>query len=211
ILITTKRGASGKSGTLLTYSGWTSVGTMAREIDVMNASEFMQMLDISFANINKYQQGRDYLRNNGITELSVDRSDPLLFDANGNPLYDTNWQREATRNAISHSHQLSVQQQGSNSSAGAFFNYTDQQGIVLNNYAKRISGRLTYDSEPLNWLKFSTNMMVNHMWGNGIDDSGGGLTARRTMLEMLPILPVKFPDGSWSTSQFEGNRLNIAQ
>jgi TonB-linked SusC/RagA family outer membrane protein len=211
ILVTTKRGATGQQGTLISYSGWVNVGTIAKKVNVMNSSEFMQMMDRAFQNIGKYPQGESYLRNNGITELLVNKTDPLLFDSNGKPLYDTNWQEEATRNSWSHSHQLNIQQQASNSSFGAFFNYTDQQGILINNFAKRVSGRLAYDAKPLKWLGFSTNVMVNHMWGNGIDDSGGGLTARRTIWEMLPILPVKFPDGSWSTSQFTGNKLNIAQ
>ena len=32
---------------------------------------------------------------------------PNLFDANGKPLYDTDWQDEAYRTAISHNHQIS--------------------------------------------------------------------------------------------------------
>ena len=210
ILITTKRGTIGKSGIVVSYHGWASLGRLAKVIPVMNASEFMEMSDRAFENIGKYQQGRDYLANMGITELKVDRSDPLLFDAQGNPLYDTNWQREATRSAWSQSHQLNIQQQGESSSTGVFINYTDQQGILINNYAKRISGKMTYDTKPIRWLSIGTNMLVNHMWGNSMDDTSGGLTARRTIIEMLPILPVKFPDGSWSNSQFTGNKLNLA-
>ncbi len=211
ILITTKRGSTGTSGITVTYSGWVSLGRLSKEVSVMNASEFMQMEDRAFANIGKYQQGRDYLAGLGVTELKVDRTDPMIFDANGNPLYDTNWQREATRSAWSQSHQLNIQQQGNSSSVGAFINFTDQQGILINNEAKRINGKLTYDAQPVKWLDISTNILVNHMWGNGVDDTGGGLTARRTIWEMLPILPVKFPDGSWATSQFKGNKLNLAQ
>ena len=57
-------------------------------------------------------------------------NDSRYFDSNGNPMYDTNWQDEATRNAISHNHQLNIQQGGKNSSVGAFLNYTDQEGIM---------------------------------------------------------------------------------
>ena len=60
----------------------------------------------------------------------------VFFDSNGNPLYDTDWQDEATRTAISHNHQLNVQQGGEKSSMGAFLNYTDNQGIMLNTYSK---------------------------------------------------------------------------
>lgn len=211
ILVTTKRGSTGEEGTSLSYDNWVSMGTMTKEIEVMDAYEFLEMSDRAFANIGKYQQGRTYLQNNGITELLVDRSDPLIFDENGNPRYNTNWQREATRNAVSHSHQINIQHQGQKSSTGAFINYTDQQGILINNFAKRASARFTNDSHPFDWLGINANLLVNHTWANSIDDVGGGLTARRTIWEMLPILPVKFPDGSWSSSQFTGNRLNLAQ
>jgi len=211
ILVTTKRGNSGAEGTVVSYNNWVSMGLLSKEIEVMDAYEFMEMEDRAFANIGKYPQGQTYLSNNGITELLVDRSDPLLFDEDGNPRYNTNWQREATRNAFSHSHQINIQHQGQKSSTGAFINYTDQQGILLNNYAKRASARFTNDAKPLDWLDINSNVLINHTWANSIDDVGGGLTARRTIWEMLPILPVKFPDGSWSSSQFTGNKLNLAQ
>lgn len=209
ILVTTKRGNTNRQGVVVSYNGWMSVSTLARKMDVMNSEEFMKTQEIAFANIGKYPQGKDYLDNQGISRLYVDRSDPLIFDAQGNPLYDTDWQEEATRNAISHSHQLSVQQQTDKSSFGAFFNYTDNQGLFYNNYAKRLNTKFTFDTRPKEWLEINSNIMVNHMWGNGIDDTGGGQTARRTIWEMPPILPVKFPDGSYSNTQYEGSKLNF--
>ena len=208
VLVTTSRGDVGEERTTVTYNGWISLGQMAQKVPLMNAAEFMEMEEIGFANIGKYKAGQRYLANNGITELKPNRTDPLIFDANGKPLYDTDWQDEVTRNAWSHSHQLNVQHQGKKASVGAFVNYTDQQGIILNNYAKRVNGRLTFDSKPLRWLDITSNLMVNHTWGNTMDDTGGGQTARRTMWEMPPIIPVKFPDGSWGGTQFPGSKLN---
>jgi TonB-linked SusC/RagA family outer membrane protein len=209
ILVTTNRGNVGEGRTTVSYNGWISVGTMAKKVPLMNASEFMEMEEIAFANIGKYPAGQRYLNTNGLAELKPDRTDPKIFDANGNPLYDTDWQEEITRNAVSHSHQLNLQHQSRTASVGAFFNYTDQQGIVLNNYAKRVNARLTYDAKPARWLDIISNLMVNHTWGNTIDDSGSGQTARRTMWEMPSIIPVKFPDGSWGGTQFSGSKLNF--
>jgi TonB-linked SusC/RagA family outer membrane protein len=203
ILVTTKRGKGAGEGVTMSYDGWVSVGVLARKVDVMNSDEFMEMEEKGFANFSKYDASKKY------AGMEVDRSDPLLFDSNGNPLYNTDWQDEVTRTAVSHSHQLSIQQQGKTSSVGAFLNYTDQQGIMLNNYMKRVNVKMTYDADPKKWLSTSLNMMVNHTWANDLDETGGGQTARRTMLEMPPIFPVKFPDGKWSSSQFEGNHLNL--
>lgn len=203
ILITTKRGSGEGEGVTVSYNGWVSLGQLAKKVDLMNASEFMQMEEIGFSNFSKYRQSANR------SGMTVDRSDPLLFDSSGNPLYDTDWQEEATRNAISYNHQLNIQQQSKNSAVGAFLNYTDQEGIMLNSYMKRVNGKLTYDASPKKWLSTGVNLMVNHTWANDLDETGGGQTARRTMWEMPPILPVKFPDGRWSNSQFTGSRLNL--
>lgn len=197
ILVTTKRGNTGEDKTLVSYNGYVSVGTLAKKVDLMNADEFMEMQDIAFANLSKYPAGRKTLNDKGLSEWIPRRTDPLFFDANGNPLYDTDWQKETTRNAISHSHQVNIQHQGKKASVGAFLNYSDQQAIILNNYAKRLNAKLTFDAKPTKWLDISTNLLVNHTWGNSFDGTGGG--ARRNMWEMPPIIPVKFPNGNWGT------------
>ncbi|MDR1499710.1 MAG: TonB-dependent receptor [Tannerellaceae bacterium] len=208
ILVTTSRSNVGEGKTVVSYNGWVSLGVMAKKVDLMNTAQFMEMEDLAFANIAKYPRGQRYLDQNGLTELIPNRSDPMIFDANGNPLYDTDWQEEVTRDALSHSHQLNIQFQSRQAAIGAFFNYTDQEGIVLNNYAKRVSARLTYDAKPVTWMDISSNLLVNHMWGNTIDDTGIGQTARRAMWEMPPIIPVRFPDGAWGGPQFAGSELN---
>ena len=201
ILITTKRGEEG-SGITVSYDGWIKVKTLAKKIGLLNAAEFMQVEETGFANIGKYDPNSPYIG------LKPNRSDPMLFDSAGNPLYDTDWQEETTRNSISQNHQLSIQQKNKMSSVGAFFNYSDEEGLMLNNYAKRLNAKMVYDANAQKWLTINMNLEINHMWANGIDDSGGGQTARRTIWEMPPILPVKFPDGSWANSQFVGNQLN---
>lgn len=90
-------------------------------------------------------------------------------------------------------HQLNIQQAGKNSSMGAFLNYTDQQGIMLNTYNKRLNAKMAYDADPTKWLSTSVNVLVNHTWGRYTPEDGGGQEARRTMIEMLPWLPVYEP------------------
>ena len=203
ILVTTKRGSGEGEGVTVSYNGWVSLGVLAKKVDLMNSDEFMQMEDAGFANFSKYSQSQNS------AGTVVNRTDPLLFDAQGKPLYNTDWQEEATRDVISQNHQFSIQQQGKTSSVGAFMNYTDQQGIMLNSYMKRLNAKLTYDANPKPWLSTGVNLMVNHIWANDLDETGGGQTARRTMWEMPSIIPVRFPDGSWSNSQFTGNKLNM--
>lgn len=193
ILVTTKRGNKGE-GTIVSYQGSVSVSTMARKMDLLNAEEWCEAFMTGLANENRWQ-GKNW---------SLDRADWFTdrdyFDANGNPIYDTDWQDEASRTAVSHNHQLNVQQGGKNSSVGAFLNYTDQQGILNNTYSKRLNAKIAYDAKPLPWLSTAVNLMVNHTWNRYTPEEGGGQEARRTMIEMLPWYPVKDKNGNYTTS-----------
>jgi TonB-linked SusC/RagA family outer membrane protein len=196
VMVTTKRGARGAQGAVISYSGSVSVSQVRKYIDVMNAEEWLEAFMISKENANAYQ-GKSYVTNRGTGYYF---KDPGLFNSDGSPIYDTDWQREATRSAVSHNHQLSIQQSGENMQVGAFLNYTDRQGVFLGNYQKRVSGRLAFDAKPKKWLSTSVNLMVNHSWAQEAEETGGHQMVRRTILEMLPFMPVKFPDGTWSSS-----------
>ena len=91
---------------------------------------------------------------------------------NENKWLGTNWSLNRT---VSHNHQLNIQQAGKNSSMGAFLNYTDQQGIMLNTYNKRLNAKMAYDADPTKWLSTSVNVLVNHTWGRYTPEDGGGL------------------------------------
>ncbi|SKB29039.1 TonB-linked outer membrane protein, SusC/RagA family [Parapedobacter luteus] len=190
ILITTRRGAK-VGGTIVSYDGFMNVGTLPKKIEVLNSAEWLEVLERGFANHSKYSSGN-------IPEFT--RNDPRLFDAQGNPLYDTDWQEEATRTAVSHNHQFAVQTKADNSSFGAFINYANMQGIMLNNWLERINGKIAYDAKPKDWLSLGINLLANYTRENEFEEGGGHQMPRRSMLEMAPIFPVKFPDGTWSNS-----------
>ncbi len=198
ILVTTKRGA--KNGEVVVgYDGYISVGHMRKKMDLLNAEEWSEVIKRGYENAPKY---RDYAPG---SEPTIDFTDPRLFDANGKPLYDTDWQEEATRTAVSHNHQLSIQQGNEKSSVGAFLNYSDNEGIMLNSWMKRVNGKIAYDAKPKEWLDFGINMLINKTWENEAEETGGHQMPRRSMIEMVPIMPVKFPDGSWSSSSSTNN------
>ena len=185
IMVTTKRGNAGK-GVHVKYDGSLSVSSMARKMDLMNSAEWMSAFKQGLENANQFQ-GMNF-----DTDLSKIFTDSRYFDANGNPLYDTDWQDECSRVAVSHNHELSIQRSGDNgSSVGAFLNFTDQQGILRNTYYKRVNAKLTYDDNPTKWLSTGVNLLVNHSWGNHTSDNPYGQGALRTMIEQLPWLPVQ--------------------
>ncbi len=184
VMVTTKRGNAGK-GVHVSYDGSVSVSTMARKMNVMNSEEWMATFKQGLENANQFQ-GMNF-----DTDLSKIFTDERLF-VNGKPIYDTDWQDECSRTAVSQNHQFSVQRTGDNgSSVGAFLNYTDQQGILLNSYYKRVNAKLSYDDNPTKWLSTAINVLVNHTWGNRTSDNPYSQGALRTMIEQLPFLPVQ--------------------
>ena len=190
VMVTTKRGDAGQ-GVKVSYDGSVSVSSMARKMDVMNSAEWMAAFKQGLENANAWQN------KNFDTDLSKIFTDERLFDSNGNPYYDTDWQDEVSRTAISHNHQLSIQRAGKDYSVGAFINYTDQQGVLKNSYFKRVNAKLAYDDKPTKWLSTSINLLVNHTWGNRTSDNPYGQGALRTMIEQLPFLPLML-DGHYA-------------
>jgi TonB-dependent starch-binding outer membrane protein SusC len=190
ILVSTKRGAK-TEGLVVGYDGFVSAGHMRKEMDLLNSKEWLQVVETGIKNAPKYQPGVS-------DEFTTD--DPRLFDANGNPRYDTDWQKEATRTAVSYNHQLSIQQKSEKSSFGAFMNYSRMEGIMLNSWMNRVSGKIAYDANPTKWLSVGVNVLANVVKENEVEESGGHQMPRRTMIEMPPIFPVKFPDGKWAAS-----------
>ncbi len=201
ILVTTKRGYDGE-GVEISYNGSIGLSHVQSYMDVMNSEEYMRAYQIGLNNaVNWY--GLDIS-----TDLADHFTDPRFF-RDGKPIYDTDWQKESTRTAVSHNHQLNIQQGTKNSSMGAFLNYTDQQGVMLNSYMKRVNGKLAFDANPTKWLTTGINLLVNHTWGNEVDEGGGNQVPRRSMIEMVPWLPVKLEDGSWTNSNTSIDKLGL--
>jgi TonB-dependent starch-binding outer membrane protein SusC len=189
VLITTERGGTDEA-VIVGYNTDFSIGRMRGKMDVMNAEEFMEVQRIGLQNVPLFDPNVDVA-----PELDLS-NDPDLFDAQGNPLYDTDWQDAATRTAFSHNHQLSLQGGGENSSVGAFLNFTDREGIFLNSFMNRASLKVVYDVNPRDWLSFGTNLTVSRTSENNVQESGGGHEVRRTIVEMAPIFPITWPEGT---------------
>jgi len=217
ILVTTKKGSSNERASV-SYSGNVRVSTMARKMETLNAAEYMQAYKIGMQNAVKYGGFSEAAMTTRWTNIaqnsSLNPNYQNLFRINGTfnpegwkdlndntlvPLYDTDWQSEATRNAISHDHSLAIQTGSKLSSTGVFLNYTDEQGLLIQTYLKRISARISNDAKPLPWLSTSISLSANYNTQRDTPESGG-LDANRMMIEMPAIFPVKYEDQSWSNT-----------
>ena len=192
ILVTTKRGS--QQGGRISYDSYYSLGNLAKKVGVLNSEEFLMIEEVAYQNAEKYDAIG--FANGKYTDPATKRSDPRLFDANGNPIYDTDWQNEVTRAAFTQNHQLSFTGGSEKGSYGAFLGYMDEEGIMKDSWLKRYSGRFVFDANIRDWLKVGGSLSYNNQKERVIHASWVG----RNMIENIPIIPVKYPDGSWASN-----------
>lgn len=199
ILITTKRGTTGAGK--LSYDGDFSIGVNPKKLALLNAKEFLETEELAYANAQKYDPigwatGTKYV------DPRTKRTNPLLFDASGNPLYETDWQDETFQKAFTQNHQLGFTGGTDKGSYGAFLNHRNENGIVKGSWIKRYAARFVFDSQIKNWLKVGGSLGYTDQTDRQIDIlGGGGITVMRQVLEELPFIPVKYPDGSWGRNR----------
>lgn len=199
VLITTKHGKIGKPQ--LSYDGdlfTTTIGP--NRVQMLNAQEYIQVENLAYDNIKVYDPAGWAAGNyaSAIDPREKRKNLPLLFDANGQPLYNTDWLKESTQSKLSQNHQLGVQGGNDNTTYAAFLGYRDEKGLLLNSYLKRYSARFSMDSKVLDWLKVGGSLGYNNQDENIVDQGTGGLNSVRMITEGFPFLPVKYPDGSWA-------------
>src|SRR5690554_3230467 len=195
IIITTKRGLEGK--TVVSYDGFGSYSVPAKRIAALDANEFMQVYNLAFANAEKFDpagfaDGR-YQPNN-VANF------PELFDSNGNPRYNTNWEELIYRPAYAQNHHINIQGGAEKTVYSVSFGYSDQNGIMRNSYNKRGNIRFTLDNRVKDWLRVGGSITGLLSQQRIVDDNSGALNVPRMVMEAVPIVPVKYPDGSWGSN-----------
>lgn len=211
IIITTKRGIRGR--TRVSYDSYVFVSTLQRHLRALNAQEFMDVYNLAYKNAQKYDSAgfaaRKYVPND-LSKL------PNLFDANGKPLYNTNWEKEVYKPSFSHNHQLTLQGGSEKSTHSLSLGYFDQNGLMIQSWFKRYSARFTMDNDVNKWLKIGGSISLVKSTERMVSDANGGLNVSRMVIEGIPIIPVKYPDGRWGGNRdfpgMEGgsNPVNIA-
>jgi len=185
IIVNTKKAKAGD--VVVNYSGTVGVDVLARKVDVLNSAEYMSNLKAGY----EFVPGR--------TMPNFANDYPELFNPDGSPKYDTDWQDEATRTARTTRHSLSISGGTEKSRTGVSLGFQDVQGIMLETYHKKYNAGLNNEVKIRPWLTLSTNVLYSYTRQNRIDDYGvGANTATRTMTEFLPMLPVKYANGTYS-------------
>ena len=197
ILITTKKGQAGEGQ--ITYNVDFSVNTIGpNRPEVLNAEQYLAVEDLAWANMEKFDpvgwaDGRwEYLN------PALKRTDPRLFDSEGNPRYDTDWMEEVTQNKLSQNHQLGFSGGNEKTTYSISLGYRDDQGLLKQSYLQRYSGRLSLDTQLKDWLKVGTTLSYNYQTENIVDYND---QVARRMVEDFPFLPVKYEDGTWADNR----------
>ena len=212
IIVSTKRGVRGQ--TRVSYEGNVNVSELYRHLPTLNSDEFVKTYNLAFANATKFDPDHGtWAPDKALNHTNF----PLLFDANDKPLYNTNWEKEVYKPAISHSHYINVQGGSDKSLFSLSAGYLDQDGLMTESWFKRYSTRLTFDNDVNKWLSVGGNVSVISSKQRVVSESNGSLNVPRMVSEEVPILPVKYPDGSWAgnfdIAGLEGgpNPVHIAQ
>ncbi|NML69637.1 TonB-dependent receptor [Chryseobacterium sp. RP-3-3] len=177
VLITTKKGAKGRMN--LSYNGFFGVGSAAKKLDLLNATQYGNIMNEVIANDNMY--------NNSNTP------NPPMF-ANPNSLgTGTDWQKQIFNSAQRQSHEFSISGGNDKSSFYTSFGYYDQQGIVLrdiSNY-KRINARFNSTHKVFDFLTIGQTFAYTHTKSQGINDNnefGGPLSSAINLDPVTSVL-----------------------
>jgi TonB-linked SusC/RagA family outer membrane protein len=195
LLITTKRGKTGKATT--TYDGWVSTSNAVRLPVMLNAQQYTNIKNEAIANAT------------AIDGVARNAAYFLSYNADGS-VVDTNWKDYVYRTAFSHNHALTVS--GGTEQLNYFLslNYTDQQGTLIGNDFNRKGIRFNLDNKVTDWFKLSGGATYN-ISGNSSFDSGSlpgaSMTttgAARLALVLPPNVSAYNADGSFNLNPNSG-------
>lgn len=193
IIISTRRGRHGD--TRVTYDGNVNMTDLYRHLKTLNSDEFVKIYNEAYANGTKFDpQGGTWTPPVALNHASL----PLLFDENDKPIYNTNWEKEVYKQSFSQTHQLNFQGGSEKSLYSLSLGYLDQNGLMINSWFKRYSVKLTLDNDVKKWLKVGGSVAVIKSTQRLISDANGALNVPRMVTEEVPIVPIKYPDGTWA-------------
>lgn len=155
ILITTKRGVSGK--TKISYDGYVGVQTIDRNFDFYNGEEWAAYRHEAFYNAYGYYDKDDCFR--GFMKETLE---------NGQ---EVDWEKVMIHPAIQHSHNIFVQAGTDKTKVATGIGYFDQNGMVQGSDFKKVSGRVNVDQQLGKKVNMGANITYTRSWKQTADGS----------------------------------------
>lgn len=191
VLVTTKKGKSGK--TQMDFNTYTGYQQVAKKIKFMNAAQFVGMAEEARANDLKLYNADNNVFGQGF-DASVLTS-PLQYKAGTT---NTVWLDQIFRTAPINNYVLNLK--GGNDKTRFYMSasYFDQQGIVIENYFKRMNARINVEHSINDKFTIGTNLAMtksnNRRSFN--DDTYSGIVTNA--IGASPLMPVYDAKGNYS-------------
>ncbi|GAA0556485.1 SusC/RagA family TonB-linked outer membrane protein [Chitinophaga japonensis] len=157
VLITTKRGRSGK--TRVTYDGYYGVQQVTKKMQMMNAAEFAQLENDTY-HTNVYD-------------------DPASLGEG------VDWQELIFRDAPMQSHQVGVSGGNEKTQFALSANYFNQQGVIISSNFKRYAFRLNFDHRISPLLRVGTSLYTSYIINNTIPTASSSIDAGAVTTSIL--------------------------
>lgn len=181
ILITTKRGKSGKSQ--ISYNTYVGTQKVVNPFHMLDAKQYMLLANDLYQEIDG-QQGQ---------EFGAYTQSQLATTVN------TDWVKAATRTGVLQSHNVQYQGGNENTKILTSVGYFKQKGVLKNTDFSRISGRVNVDQKINNFIKAGASVYGQRENSN-IQDYDGNILQSNVLLGILtydPSVPVYNADGSF--------------
>jgi iron complex outermembrane receptor protein len=182
ILIQTKKGAAG-GGSTMEYDGYVAMATPSNYLELLNGNEYRGFLQSQLAATPAADTAGRRQWNERIARQGT---------------ANTDWEREVTRDAVTHNHNLSFSGGREDTRYRASLNYMDQEGIVIANGLKRIQGRLNASHNSFaDRLRIGLNLTASHLINDYLpfENTGGFEGAVFTNVSIFnPTRPVTTTD-----------------
>ncbi len=197
VLVTTKRGQSGKTNITVGMQYGSSKPTNNR--DFLNSEQYIELYREAAVN-RDLASGFDPVNNPGdypgsFLEDIEGTFDYLAGDTDWRALENnTNWEKEAFQKAGLFNFDISAS--GGNEKTKFYFNggYTDQDGILIGNSFERFTGRLNLDHKVNNRLSFGTNINIARTTNNRVADDRQ-FSSPLQLVAQSPLTPVRDKSG----------------
>jgi iron complex outermembrane receptor protein len=193
VLIETKKG-SAAGGSTIEYDGYVAMASPSRYLELMSGDEYRGFL----------QQQLDAVPRAGDPDFLASRDTIALREwterVNKQGDANTDWERELTRSAVTHNHNLAFSGGREDTRYRASLNYMDQQGVVIENGIQRLQGRLNASHSAFeDRLRLGLNLTASHLDNDYIpfENTGGFEGAVFTNVAIFnPTQPVRMTDAT---------------
>ena len=198
ILVTTKRGKSGKLS--VNYSGSVTLEKMYNVTENMNAGEWIDYSRLAKINAGTYggttaSRAGDFAKWGSIADSWANIEAGWSKDASGNDVWNPanvksyDWEQYGKQVGISTEHTLSVSGGGQNSQAYGSFGYFKQEGTQPGQKYERYTSKVSFDATPTKWFKMGTaingsfaNQDYGYNFAKSVTGAGDYYSALRGML-----------------------------